>query len=361
MVRRIFSVKTLSATFAVVFFCAAVVLLFVPFPSGVNGTDERYLCVWEDGSVTSESYVSAYEGLSVSSDFEMMLLRGGKAGKITPTPQYFKLIDILQSGGLNELLEANAAEVSPLERVAIWRGTRDTIWYYERCYVWGADGLTSAVSPAGGRLILLSGMVRARALAATCAHTLELRLGAEIGAASLVGTQIQTVVACAPYRAAENGILLDTDTAVRYVSGLPSANRLTVPAVDFIDRGALLPCKQLTELELPFAGSSARPSDKDFVGELRFLFSSGNAYTVPAMLKRVKIAGGVLMENAFFGFDSVENVDLCGMSSENIHADALLPLGNLRTVHAPTATLNLTGTYELSTAACGCTIYTRKG
>lgn len=345
----------------VIFAVSGTLLLFFPLAREAGAAREEYICNWENGTVTIETYASAYPDLINGFEDSITISRNGLRGEIIPTVQFPETVRILQTGGLAELLSLADTAVTRLERLLLWRITRGCVWYSGGYFVWGDGGFCEVGSAKGETLVLLSGPVTPSKLKATGANMLELRAEASLNADMLIGTAVEQVKAYPPYSYGSGAVYLDTGTARRLIAGVPATAFLTVTECDYIDEGALRPCVSLEELTLPFAGNAPSGEGTSFHGELAYLFSDGTNYFVPASLKRVNITGGVLVSHAFYRMGAVEEINLCGMLPGNIHADALADCMNLRMLHCPNAAVRLSGSYSASTAPCGCTVFERNG
>ena len=353
VLKRVFTLA-LSAVFAL-----AGVISLLPLIRKAGAAREEYSCYWEDGTVTVETYASAYSDLFDNLEFSVTLLRDGLRGEIAPTAQFSKALRTVEAGGLAELLSLDGTRLTRLENLVLWRITRGRVWYSGGYFVWKENGLCEVNSAKGETLVLLSGSISASRLKATGAKILELRAEAVFDSDMLAGTAVETVTAYPPYSFEGGAVYLDTGTAKRLIAGLPALTSLTVSNCDYIDEGTLRPCASLESLTLPFAGNAPSGKGTSFHGELAYLFSDGRNYFVPAALKKVKITGGALVSHAFYRLGAVEEINLCGMLSENIHADALIDCVNLRFLHCPNANVRLFGNYSVHTAPCGCTVFER--
>ena len=130
-------------------------------------------------------------------------------------------------------------------------------------------------------------------------------------------------------------------------------------SVYFADEGALLPCEQLEEVEIPFAGSAQSSAGTLYRGEFAHLFSTGAEYCVPVTLKRVRVKGGYLISHAFYACKFVEEIDACGVSARDIERDAFADCISLKLLHTPRADVTLQGNFTKRLAPCGCTVYER--
>lgn len=351
--------RRVGAVFFAAFLAAAVVLsLLLPFPENVSAEEERYLCTWQDGSVTEETYASSYPDSVSDEDGGLRLLRGDLYGEVSPTEKYLSIRQTLKTGGLEKLLALSSEGVTRFERLAIWRLARDRVWYSLGYFVWDGNGLKEVGSAAGERLILLSGSISASRLKAAGTKHLELRGEAQITSRTLTGTMVESVTACPPYLTDGGVIYLDTGTAVRLVAALPNVTSLKISGNDYADAGALLAAQKLESVTLPFAGNSPVYGNY-FYGEVAYLFSNGKEYFVPPTLKSVKITGGLLISHAFYRMNAVEETDFCGMAGENIAFDALADCTALKRVHTPNANVQLSGRFSSYVAPCGCTVFER--
>lgn len=346
----------LSAALVVV----GILSIFLPLIKKAGALQEEYVCYWEDGAVTCETFASAYPDLVDNTEFSVTLLREGLCGEIAATPQFSRALRTIQTGGLAELLSLDAAQLTRLEQLVLWRVMRGRVWYSGGYFVWEENGLRQTGSAQGETLVLLSGSISAARLRDTGAINLELRAEAVFRADVLIGTAVEKVTAYPPYSVEGGAVYLDTGTAKRLIAAVPALASLSVSACDYIDEGALRPCVFLESLTLSFAGNAFSGKETSFHGELAYLFSDGKNYSVPAALKRVKITGGVLASHAFYLMGTVEEIDLCGMLSENIHEDAFADCANLRFLHCPNAEVRLFGGYSVYSAPCGCTVFERK-
>lgn len=336
----------------------AVLSLFLPLSKSAGAGREEYSCVWENGTTTVETYASVYPDVVECSEVSVTLSREGLVGEIALTAQLTKMLRTIRTGGLAELLSLTDAPLTRLEKLVLWRTARGTVWYGGGYFTWGEKGLQRVNSAEGETLVLLSGSITAARLKSTGAKILELRAEAELSAKTLVGTAVQKVTACAPYSYENGAIYLDTGTATRLIAAVPACVSLITKNYDYADEGALLPCRGLEELTLPFAGN-APSAGSEFRGELAYLFSDGTEFIVPSCLRRVNISGGVLVSHAFYRCTEIEEINLCGMSGEHIHRDAFLDCTGLQVLHTPNANVTLRGNFVSHAAPCGCTVFER--
>ena len=95
------AIKLIKMTRAVLFAAACLFSLLLPLPEKVSN-DERYECIWSDGSVSEESYSSAYQSLAGMEEDHVLLARDGLTGRIKSRAG--RVYSVLESGNLGELL-----------------------------------------------------------------------------------------------------------------------------------------------------------------------------------------------------------------------------------------------------------------
>lgn len=337
-------------------------LLFFPMPRTVaSGADERYLCVWEDGSRTEERYFTAYRDFAGTTEEGTILIgRNGMHGEIAAGDAFLRAVRVFDGGNLGELFAADISGVTRLERVALYRRYRGRLWYADEFFAWSGADMVPAELAKAEEIVLLSGSLSAKKIAEAGVAALDLRAEAEFSADTLRGTHVGSVTAEAPYSSSGNAVCLSTPGGVRLLAGVPRAERVEVPReVYFADEGALLPCERIEEVSLPFAGSSVSDKGSAYKGEFAHLFSDGSAYLVPKTLKRVRISGGYLVSHAFYACGGIEEIDACGVSPDAIERDAFSDCLSLRLLHTPRADVRLAGNFRSHTAPCGCTVYER--
>lgn len=335
-------------------------LLFVPLPRRVGSArEEIYVCVWEDGSVSEESFYSAYPLLTGIGGDGSLIIGEERTAKIATGEQFAFARSVLESGGLAELLSLKVA-LPRLERVALWHAYGSRIWYSGECFAFTGERVTRADLFPAAEFVLLSDKVSAGTLAKTGAATLYLRSEAEFTAETLLGTAVEEVFAEPPYSSADGAVYLSSAGGVRLLAGVPSARTLKVSGNDYADEGALLPCTRLEEISLPFVGNAPVGIGSDFRGEFAYLFSDGSDYFVPDSLKRIEVTGGVLVSHAFYRCGSVEEICACGVSPASVDRAAFVDCTSLRVLHTPNADVELpAGTFTSHIASCGCTVYVR--
>lgn len=266
MVRRL-----LRAGAVVLLFFTAAFLLFLPFPRRSEATKERYHCIWSDGVRTQERYATAYSALKGISDGEILLEREGTFGKIEGSAEFAHAASLLESGSLAELLALETEGLGRLERAALCRVYGDRGYYSEEFFCYDGTGVSRTARKAFNEVILLSGDLPKDLLFEAGAEKLGIRAEAEFSAKGLCGAKVTKIVAQPPYLVREDAVYLDTVGGRRLVAALPGAKRLEIEC-DFIDEGALSPCRALEELTLP----------KGYEGTLRMLFGEAG---VPSTLK----------------------------------------------------------------------------
>lgn len=336
-------------------------LFFLPMPRARAAGDDMYRCVWADGTETEESYFSAYSSLVGMDDGgEIVLGRGERTGVVAAGEACRAAFRIFEEGGLADLLGLDISCVSRLERAALYRRYQSRLWYADEYFAWSGEEMQRAEAQRAETLVFLSGDMTATRLIETQAERLSLRAEATFTASVIAGTNVKEVIAEAPYFAEGNTVCLSTAGGVRLLAGLPSARKVTVPEnVYFADEGALLPCENLEEVEIPFAGSAKSSAGTLYRGEFAHLFSTGKEYRVPVTLKTVRVKGGYLISHAFYACKYVETIDACGVSARDIERDAFADCVSLKLLHTPRADVVLSGNFTKHTAPCGCTVYER--
>ncbi len=350
------TVKFIKKATVTVFTAACLLSLFLPLPKKIS-SNETYDCVWADGSVTKESFSSAYQSLVGIDGESVILLREGLTGKIES--EAGAVYAALEGGTLAELLEATAAGTR-IDGAALYREFSDRVWYNGEYYVWTGNQIERVSRTERSEIVFFEGSVTSRILKETKASTVYLRAGAQISASSFAESGVERVYAEAPY--AENGgaIYLDTAGGKRLLASLSGVKELTLDEdLSFADEGALLACQALESITVPFAGSSKSPYGTDYKGEFAHLFSSGAEYRVPKTLTRVTVTGGRIISYAFYACPNLKEIDACTVPEGEISKTAFSGLASLETLHTPKRDVTLTGNFTSYTAACGCTIYKR--
>lgn len=352
------ALKRIAAVCVSLLYAALFLLLLgMPFPVTSSATDIRYLCTWEDGETTEESYFTARrDGSGVSSEGEVLLMREGRIGVIAPDDEMRKAFETLNGGTLAKLL-ALELPADPLFSAALAEHFSPYIWCYNGEYFRLGESFSPCERGEAEIFVLLGGETTAAALNACGARMLELRSGAELRYSALVGTGIEDVKAQEPYRAEESVVLRMTPSGERLIAGMPLAKTVSALTVSYADEGALLPCTQVEALDLAFVGSAKDRSGSNYRGELAHLFSTGERYEVPSTLKKVRVRGGALVSHAFYGCGSVEEIDACGVPPERIEADAFSDCTSLQSLHCARDDIPFEGNKER--LPCGCTRYTR--
>ena len=344
--------KTGTALFA----AACLFCLLLPLPKNVT-QGEAYECVWSDGSVTTESYSSAYQSLAGIDKTHVLLARDGLTGKIESKAE--AAYDTLLGGTLGELLQCAAAGTR-IGAAALYRAFSERVWYNGEYYVFTGSRVKRVSRATAGELVCLEGAVTSRVLKATNAETLYLRAGATIKTDAFTEGNVTAVYAEAPYAVNGGAVYLDTMSGRRLLTAIASIDELTIETeLQFTDEGALLACQNLQSLTLPFLGSrnSAFASEE---GRLAHLFSDGKGYRVPQTLSFVAVTGGTVGSFAFYGCSNLEAIDVCGVDPSAISKDAFLGLDSLQVLHTPQQNVQLTGdfnAYRTQDLQCDCTVY----
>ncbi|MDE6411274.1 MAG: hypothetical protein K2L02_01905 [Clostridia bacterium] len=350
------TVKFIKRAAVAIFTAACLFCLFLPLPKRISSR-ETYECVWADGSVTKESYSSAFESLAGMDGESVILSRNGITGKIES--EAGAVYDTLEYGNLLELLECTAAGTR-IDGAAIYREFSDRVWYNGEYYIWTGSQIKKVSRAEGGEIVFLEGNVTSRVLNETNANTVYLRKGSTVSAASFAGSNVKKVYTEAPY--AENGgaVYLDTAGGKRLLAALGGVQELSVDTdLAFADEGALLACQTITSLTVPFVGSARSPYGTAYKGEFAHLFSTGKEYRVPETLASVRVTGGRLISFAFYACPNLKEINACGVEPGEISKTAFSGLTSLEILHTPKSDVTLTGSFTATVADCGCTIYIR--
>lgn len=339
--------KTLqiAVTIPIAFGLALLPILGMPRPSRAGAAEETYICRWEDGTETEESYFSAFSSFGRATEEEISLLRGEKRGVIEAGQAYTRFVCNAEEGRIANLLALLPEGLSRLERLAAFRVLSPILWQSGNAfYAYTGEDFKLTERKVADEIVLLDGTITAKQLIESGATSLRMGPEAEISAQTLNGTSIARVQACPPYTADGSVIFLDTPGGRRLVSGIPSATDIAAD-YDYADEGALLPCKGVCSLDLPFAGRA--PTEDVFPeGQLAYLFSTGKEYLVPDTLKRVTVRGGGLGSYAFYRCTALEEIDASGVRADLVDKNAFLGLPSLRTLLSPRADVTLTGNFR---------------
>ncbi|MDE7158784.1 MAG: hypothetical protein K2N74_04335 [Clostridiales bacterium] len=317
-----------------------------------------YICTWENCSVTQEDYYSAYSALAGATASQIELERNGLRGIIEPNSEYMTAYHTLAHGNLGEIYSLKPA-VARLERAALWRSFRSRVWYDGGYFIYNGEKVDRSSAQKCDELVLLEGSVSASVLKRTEAKKLCVRARAEITAAALAGTAVESLEAESPYSANASALYLDTPGGTRLIVGVPSARSLTITGNEFADKGALFPCKNLEELTVPFAGNTVYSHASEYDGMFAWLFLDGGDYFVPSTLKRVKVTGGILADFAFYRCSEIEEIDVCGLNAADISPTAFVSCTGWKKIHCPQTDILLAGQYTSYIADCGCTVFER--
>ncbi len=343
---------------AVLFTAACAISLYAPYPSRFSG-GESYECVWADGSVTKESYTSAYSSLAGMDGESIFLSRGGQTGKID---SYAKTAyEILENGDLAGLLECTA-EGTRIDCAALYRTFSDRVWYDGSYFIWTGNRIERVAKAKRKEIVFMAGKVTSRTLRETGASTVYLRAGAELETLAFVGSGVNEVYAEEPYSQREGAVYLDTVSGKRLLAAVGDGKELVLDEdMAFADEGALLACRSLVSLSLPFLGNAKSPSGSLFTGELAYLFSDGKEYDVPKTLSRVTVTGGRIVSSAFYACPAIREINVCKVQANEISRTAFAGLSSLEVLHTPNREAVLTGRFTSYTADCGCTVFKRVG
>lgn len=352
--------KTLSVAAAILIGCGMIALLVFPLPVGTEAAGGVYLCEWEDGTRTEESYASAYTDFShVDEEGRIILTRENGTGTIVPSDDFSAFYRTVTKGSIADLLSLPADGLKRLEQFAAYRFCSDKVWVSGGAFFAYSTAFTRVDPEDAEEVILLDGSITAARLIKWKTTSLHIRSDASVTSKTLRGTLVSSVSAQPPYYADGTALYLDTAGGRRLVSGIPSARNFVMKNCDFADEGALLPCGKMETLTLGFVGNSASDMGSDFRGELAHLFSTGSEYLVPSTLRKVTVTGGVLVSHAFYRCSSLQEIDACGMDKDKIDGDAFVDCVNLQSLHSPRADVRLQGNFVSTVLPCGCTLFER--
>ena len=202
--------------------------------------------------------------------------------------------------------------LSRLESAALFREYGDML-YYDAGDFFAFDGERVKPTAIGvaEKVFFTGGELTGALLVRTEAQTLVIGDDADFSYKTLYGTAA-TAEGRNRYRIA-GGAIVDTSLGGIFAAGQPLFEEIAVPDVAVCARGALLPCKKLLSLSLPFVGSGPVAAGEEYVGELGYLFTEGQDYFVPDTLKQVTVRGGALVSFAFYHCPALEEIDACGV------------------------------------------------
>ena len=353
--------KWVALLVAVLFGIGFAAVLFLPYPERIGTEKDSYAVLWSDGSVTEESYASACALLAgISEEGDILFSRGTLKGTYAGGEDLRAARAVLEEGTLLPMLTMDLP-LDRLERAALYDVYADML-YYDTDDWFAFNGEKVALCGIGKAetVFFTGGELRASVLSLTEAKTLIVGDDAELSYETLYGTSVR--VRGKTRYIVENGAIVDSLLGGTLTAGEPLAADVFVPDVAVCAQGALLPCRGLVSLSLPFVGSGPVAAGEGFFGELGYLFSEGEAYFVPQTLKRVEVRGGALVSFAFYHCPSLEEIDACGVDPSDIERQAFDGLGSLRYLHTPRADVTLENAAKFTTyvAECGCTVYERR-
>lgn len=346
---------------AALFVLGYAAVLFLPYPKAVGLQEEKYSVAWSDGSVTEDSFSDAYACLSGITDTgDILLEKEEKFGTYVSKNGMKAAVATLKNAELAPML-AMEVSVDRLERAALFRAFGDTLWFDAGdwfCFDGERVALTSPTAQTtASTVVYTGGTLLGSLLAATQAEKLIVGDLADFSYRTLLGTAVH--VEGKTRYIVENGVILDTALSRTLVACEPLSTEVFVPDVVAAARGALLPAKELTFVDLPFVGSGPVAAGEKFNGQFAYLFTEGEAYHVPSSLKKVRVRGGELISFAFYGCPDVEEIDACGVDPYDIERQAFSGLTSLKYLHTPRADVDLSelGKFVSHVADCGCTVY----
>lgn len=222
---------------------------------------EYFLCEWEDGAVTHESYNSAYSSMIGIAADAVLLQKNSRTGAIRGGEDFVKVRQTLETGEIAALFALGEEDLTALERAALFRAFSDVGYYSSELYTFDGVSLIRSERRTCSKIVLLSGDLPAGFLRETGAQTLEVGAEAELTARALVGSELKEFLAREPYFERGGALYVESVAGVRLVCALPHLTSLRVTC-DFADEGALAACTRLETLTLP----------AKFTGELERLF-----------------------------------------------------------------------------------------
>lgn len=336
--------------------CLLSPVLTVP-RSGVSRRD-TYLCVWEDGGQTRESYASAFCDYSDCGGGGIFLERQGKRGKISLSEEANGILSALEGDTpLLHLLSLSTETLTRLEKAAIARKVENRLWYDGDWFCFDENGFCRTQIRTASELFLLAGNLPKNAFENTGTQKLLLGNAAAVSANDFLGCSVTEISAFAPYCYQGGGLYIQTAVGKRLIAAMPYVANLCIDAVAF-EEGALSPCTRLRELSVPFVGNFADANAPSFRGEFSYLFGESG---VVNSLERVSVTGGTIVDHAFFGCSSLKEINVCGVEAGKISPYAFAGLEGLRLLHSPKKDVRLNGTYTQTATPCGCTLFERSG
>lgn len=241
--------KRVCAAAAALVFALLSFSLFLPFPERIESRKESYLCTWEDGTVTQETFQSVLSGL-VGVEGGALLEREGKRGAIPVSRECLAAAETLLSGGLAELLSLSVSGLSRIERAALFAAFSNRGYYADEFFAFDGERVFRTKRLGFSEVVLLYGSFSSSTLASCGAKTVYLRAEGEFSGEVLIGSQVTHIEAEEPYYTSGDAVYLRTPGGVRLVAALPGAKSLSVTC-DFLDEGCLSACGGLERLALP--------------------------------------------------------------------------------------------------------------
>lgn len=330
--------------------------LFLPPPKTTGIANGSYVCTWENGAITDESYAAAFSALVCARENGVVLERNGVRGLISADDDFMRVYTTLSEGSLAELLAMNTDGIADIGRTALYRTFQPFLWYSDDVFVYDGTSVSRSDRTNAQTVVLLSDEFQKGFLAESGAETLIVREGAAITASDLISSRVSQIVAQPPYLFEESGLYLSTAGGIRLVAALANAVSFTATDnVSFCDEGALSACTELEELTIPFVGSARNVYGAAYNGYFWYLFGENDTggFLIPPSLKRIFVTGGVIKSHAFYGCSHVEEINTCGVPAENIEKDAFADCKGLRFLHTAAVLADMPA--EL--APCGCYLY----
>ncbi len=342
---------------AVCLACLAACVL--PLPILLSTNDEQYSVAYADGSLERVNYATAFASFEKIEEGNIVVKRGDRVGRIALGERAKNLLYKLNYAPLAELLSATDDGLNDIERAVIFATFDETLFCDGDIFRWTGRKLERTTDVRAKEVVLLSGELPTTLLSESGATKLVVKRDAVLRAKAFFGSAVCEVKAEAPYEVEGGGVYLNGAVGRRLVTVLSNVTQFSA-SCDYIDYYAMVACRSLTSLTLPFGGSACSALSENYIGELNVLFTKMNeSPDVTATLKRVEITGGTLTAYAFYGMNGVEEITVCHMQKEAISNYAFSKLPSLRRLHTPNAEVELSGEFSTSVLPCGCTLFER--
>lgn len=226
--------------------CCASVLFFVPFPEEVEGSAEEFLCKWEDGTSTKEDSLFGLKILGVERE-KIFLERDAKRGTFETGAEFRRAADVFKAGDLYSLLTFRLGECSKIERLALLLKYGNVCFYATEPLLFDGTAVVPANRTKFDTVVLLSGSPSSGFLKDSGAERVIFGKDFQISASLFVESEVREVEVSSPYEVRDGAIYFSGSFGTRLVAALPETRELSL-SCDFIDEGALAPCKKLEKI-----------------------------------------------------------------------------------------------------------------